>query len=198
VGIDNHGQLALERLLLADGSHRCVTTSINLISRGPMLAPHSSTKIYRFESVGDSPALAMHLFGSSHSGHHTASDRLALHRLRCSLASPIPVRAGPVASDELGLRMSPQPIRRARRFSIGQKIDGFAAFEIDQDRAVGHSLATCPIAHAQHPHLAGARKGHASDPPQQRVAAGKQPKFFGEPGSRRAAQGKPDERQRSL
>jgi len=27
--------------------------------------------------------------------------------------------------------MSPQPIRKARRFSIGQKIDGFAVFEID-------------------------------------------------------------------
>jgi hypothetical protein len=72
------------------------------------------------------------------------------------------------------------------------------ALEIDQDRAISLPLAARPIVHAQRPHRAGTRKGRASDPSQQRVAASEQSQLLGELGTRSSSKGKPDEQKRSL
>jgi hypothetical protein len=141
---------------------------------------------------------------------HEAFDRFAvgffkqvppighLHRPRRSLASSIRASPSPIAADEPDFRTRAQPIGKARRFSIGRKVDGLVALEIDQDRAISLPLAARPIVHAQRPRLAGARKGRASDPAQQRVAAGERSQLLGEFATRSSSEGEPDERKRSL
>ena len=57
-----------------------------------------------------------------------------LHRLRRSPSGAVCVSSGSIPADELDFRMRTQPIGKARRFSIGEEVDGLVALEIHQHR----------------------------------------------------------------
>lgn len=64
-----------------------------------------------------------------------------LHRARSTDGSSFGEERRPVAADDLDSWPFPQPGRDSRRLSIGQQIDGPMRFQVDDDSAVGATLA---------------------------------------------------------
>jgi hypothetical protein len=59
-----------------------------------------------------------------------------LHGLRCTRTGTLGVGAGAVAADDLDLGMLLEPGTQRRRLAVGQQVDDFMAFQIDEDGAV--------------------------------------------------------------
>lgn len=93
---------------------------------------------------------------------------------RSTLSSGLGVEAAPIAADDFDLGMLLEPSLRARHGSDRQDVDDGAAFEIDDDRAIGIALLPTPIVDAHDPQGAGAFRARASpfECPQDGIAAG--------------------------
>jgi hypothetical protein len=60
------------------------------------------------------------------------------------------VQTGSITTDDLGSRMSLEPLRSALRAAIRKQIDDLATFKVTENRAIAASLAPCPIVDAKH------------------------------------------------
>jgi hypothetical protein len=103
-------------------------------------------------------------------------------------AGAVGVGAGPVTADHPGAGMLAKPGRERLRLPVLQQVDGPVGGHVHQHRAVGAAAAEREVVHAQHGHLVDLGIWERAQQPQQRVAAGRQPKPRGQPRTGAACQ----------
>ena len=77
-----------------------------------------------------------------------------------------------VPCHDLDLWVAPEPGRQRRGRTIRQQIDGTAAFEVDQDGAIGSALAQSPVVDTDDDRFGSGRQRTLADTPQQRRGTG--------------------------
>ncbi|WP_097240543.1 hypothetical protein [Streptomyces sp. 1331.2] len=81
-----------------------------------------------------------------------------------------------------------EPLRQGIGAPLGQDLDGTAALDVDQDRAVVVALAKGEIVDAEHPDPSGGRVRMRADQAYLDVPAGPDRQVLGEPGTGPATQ----------
>ena len=74
-----------------------------------------------------------------------------LNRVRRGFRRRLGIQTGSIPTDDLGSRMSPQPLRGTLRAAVRQQIDDLATFQVKENRAVATSLAPRLVVDAQYP-----------------------------------------------
>jgi hypothetical protein len=74
-----------------------------------------------------------------------------LNRVRRGFRRRLGIQTGSIPTDDLGSRMSPQPLRGTLRAAVRQQIDDLATFQVTENRAVATSLAPRLVVDAQYP-----------------------------------------------
>jgi hypothetical protein len=121
-----------------------------------------------------------------------------LDRLGRAAAGAVGVGTGPVAADDLGAGMRLQPGSKRLRLPVLQQVDRPVGGHVHQHGAVDPATPERKIIHTQHGHLVDLGVGQRAQQPQQRVAAGRQPKPTGQPRTGAACQRQADGLQHPL
>ncbi|GJE04671.1 hypothetical protein GMJLKIPL_6635 [Methylobacterium isbiliense] len=85
-----------------------------------------------------------------------------------------------VAGDDLDTRMATQPRGDGHRRAVGQQVDRASAFEVNEEGAVGPSLADGPIVDADGSWWSRTRQREAVQEAQHRIGAGPHPQVAGQ------------------
>ena len=103
-----------------------------------------------------------------------------LHRVGRRLAGRLGVSGRPVPGDDLRPRVGRQPRRHSGRLAVREQVDGAAAFQIDEDGAVGPTLAEGEVVDAQDPGRWGIAEDILTHPTEPRVGARRDGQSLGE------------------